>query len=174
MTDLFYEKYDGEMFFDISDIEFGNDEYSFTISALYNEKTVGAKVVLPVLIRRSLFKTVKLVKNNSKLTFVSIGEESDNLVCALEDLLKPAFRSSRRFTEEPEGIDFTVINKQMYELDTDKVYLKLYNGDDQTDLDEDEKINLEMNFTFNLQTKKASLVEVKDGYSADLVAIIMK
>ena len=40
--------------------------------------------------------------------------------------------------------------------------------------EEDEKINLEMNFSFNLQAKKASLVEVKDGYSADLIAIIMK
>lgn len=174
MTDLFFDKYDGEMFFDISDIEFGTEEYSFTISAQYNDKTVGTRVVLPVIIRRSLFKTIKLVKNNSKITFLSIGEESDNFVCALEQLLKPPFRSTKRFTDEPEGIDFSVLNNQMYELDSDKVYLKLYNGDDQTDLEEDEKINLEMNFTFNLNTKKASLVEVKDGYSSDLVAIFMK
>ncbi len=174
MTDLFIDRYDGEMFFDISDVEYGTEEYSFTISAQYNDKTVGARVVVPVLIRRSLFKTIKLVKNNSKITFLSIGEESDNFVCALEDLLKPPFRSTKKFTDEPEGIDFSVLNRQLYELDTDKVYLKIYNGDDQTDLEEDEKINLEMNFSFNFQTKKASLVEVKDGFSSDLVAIFMK
>ena len=174
MTDLFFDKYDGEMFFEISDVECGTDEYSFTIRAQYGEKTVGAKVVFPILIRRSLFKTMKLVKNNSRLSFVSIGEESDNLVCALEELLKPPFRSTKRFTDEPEEIDFSVLNRQLYELDTDKIYLKIYNADDQADLEEDEKINLEMNFTFNLQTKKASLIEVKDGFSSDLVAILMK
>lgn len=174
MTDLFFDKYDGEMFFDISDIEFGTEEYTFVIKAQYDGKTVGVKVILPVLIRRSLFKTIKLVKNNSKIVFQSIGEESDNFVCALESLLKPPFKSTKRFTDEPEGIDFSVLNTQLYELDTDKVYLKLFNGDDQTDLEEDEKINLEMNFSFNLQTKRASLVEVKDGYSSDIVAILMK
>lgn len=174
MTDLFFDKYDGEMFFDISDIEFGTEEYTFVIKAQYDGKTVGVKVILPVLIRRSLFKTIKLVKNHSKIVFQSIGEESDNFVCALEALLKPPFKSTKRFTDEPEGIDFSVLNTQLYELDTDKVYLKLFNGDDQTDLEEDEKINLEMNFSFNLQTKRASLVEVKDGYSSDIVAILMK
>lgn len=174
MTDLFFDKYDGEMFFDISDIEFGTEEYTFVIKAQYDGITVGVKVILPVLIRRSLFKTIKLVKNHSKIVFQSIGEESDNFVCALESLLKPPFKSTKRFTDEPEGIDFSVLNTQLYELDTDKVYLKLFNGDDQTDLEEDEKINLEMNFSFNLQTKRASLVEVKDGYSSDIVAILMK
>jgi len=174
MVDLFYDNYDGEMFFDISDIESGETEYAFTLKANYNDKTVGVRVILPIIVRRSLFKTVKLVKNNSKLIFESIGEESDNFVCALEDLLKPAYKSTRKFTDEPEGIDFSVLNRQLYEFDSDKIYLKLFNGDDQSDLEEDEKINLEMNFSFNFQTKKASLVEIKDGYSADLVAIVMK
>ncbi len=174
MTNLFYDYYDGEMFFDISDVNCTDEEYSFVISAQYNEKTVGARVVLPIIVRRSLFKTIKLVKNNSRLVFESIGEQSNNFVCALEDLLKPPYKSTKKFTDEPEGIDFSVLNNQLYELDTDKIYLKLYNADDQSDLEEDEKINLEMNFSFNLQTKKASLVEIKDGYSADLIAIIMK
>ncbi len=174
MTDLFYENYDGEMFFDISEVECTSDEYSFVISALYNEKTVAAKVRIPVLIRRSLFKTVKLINYNSKLVFESVGENSDNFVCALEDLLKPPYKSTKKFTDEPEPTDFTVLNRQLYDLDTDKIYLKIYNGDDQSDYEEDEKINLEMNFSFNLQTKKASLIETRDGYSADLIAIIMK
>ncbi len=174
MTELFNEKYNGEMFFDISDVDCNQEECSFNITASYGEKVVGARIVIPIIVRRSLFKTIKLVKNNAKLYLESIGQESDNLVCALEELLKPQYKSTKRFTDEPEGIDFSVLNRQLYEFDSDKVYLKLYNGDDQSDLEEDEKINLEMNFSFNLQGKKASLVEVKDGFSADLVAIIMK
>ena len=59
-------------------------------------------------------------------------------------------------------------------MDSDKIYLKLFNGEDQSDFDEDEKINLEMNFTFNFGNNRASLIEVRDGYSADLVAVLMK
>lgn len=174
MTELIYEKYDGEMFFDISDIEIDEDNLSFIIKSMYNDKTVGTKVTIPVIFRRSIFKTVKLVKNSSQLCLSSIGEESDALVVAFEELFKPEFRSSKKFTDEPEGIDFSVLNKELYDFDTDKIYLKLYNADDQSDYDEDEKINLELNFSFNLKTKKASIVEVREGYSADLIAIIMK
>ena len=174
MTDLFYDKYDGEMFFDIVDLEKGSEQYSFTIKAEYDGKIVGARATVPVLIRRSLFKTYKFIKNNSQIKFASIGEESDNFICMLETLLKPAYKSSRRFSEEPDAIDFSVLNREIYELDSDKIYLKLFNGEDQSDFDEDEKINLEMNFTFNFGNNRASLIEVRDGYSADLVAVLMK
>lgn len=174
MTDLFYDKYEGEMFFDIEDVERGSEEYSFTIKAAYDGKTVGARVTVPVIVRRSLFKTLKFVKTNSQLKITSIGEESDNFICALETLLKPAYKSTRRFSDEPDAIDFSVLNRELYELDTDKIYIKLFNGEDQSDFDEDEKINLEMNFTFNLSSMRASLIEVRDGYSADLIAVLMK
>ncbi len=174
MTELFYEKYDGEMIFDISDVEFEDDKLSFVIKAEYNEKTVGAAVTIPVIVRRSFFKTTKLIKNSAQLVLSSIGEESDNFVVALEELFKPAFRSSRKFTDEPEGIDYSILNRELYDIDSDKIYVKLYNAEDQSDFEEDEKINLEINFAFNLKTKKASLIEVRDGYSADLIAIIMK
>ena len=39
--------------------------------------------------------------------------------------------------------------------------------------EEDEKINLEMQFSFNLSSKRATLSEVREGYSADLIAILM-
>lgn len=174
MTDLFYDNYDGEMRFDISDVEIENEKYSFVISAKYNDKIIGVKVVLPIIIQRSLFKSFKFINPKSKLVFESIGEQSDNFVCALEDLLKPPYKSTRKFTDEPEGIDFSVLNRSIYNIDSDKIYLKLYNGDDQSFLEEDEKINLEMNFSFNLQTNTASLIETKEGFSADLVAIVMK
>ncbi len=67
MTDLFYDKYDGEMFLDIVDLEKGSEQYSFTIKAEYDGKIVGARVTVPVLIRRSLFKTYKFIKNNSQI-----------------------------------------------------------------------------------------------------------
>ena len=38
MTDLFYDNYDGEMFFDISDLEKDSEQYSFTIKAEYEGK----------------------------------------------------------------------------------------------------------------------------------------
>ncbi len=174
MTELFYEQYDGEMLFDISDIETSNNELSFIIKALYNDKIVAARVTLPVIVSRALFKTVKLVKPSSQLAITSVGEESDNFICALEQLLKPPYKSSREFADETEGIDFSVLNRGVYNLDSDKIYLKLYVGEDQSEFEEDEKINLEMNFSFNLSTKRASLIEVREGYSADIIAILMK
>lgn len=174
MTELFYDKYQGEMFFDIENVEKSNNEYSFDIKAVYNGAVVGARICVPVLIRKSLFKTFKFVKINDRISITSIGQESDALICALEDLLKPEYRSTKRFSEEPDDIDFSVINKEVYDLDNDKIYLRLFNGEDQSDFDDDEKINLEMHFTFNLSSKRASLIEVREGYSADLIAILMK
>lgn len=176
MIDLFIDKYDGEMFFDITDIQKDKEGLSFTFLANYEGSNVGANVFIPTITRRALFKSITLFKPNSQLVFSSIGKESDDFVVALENLLKPPFKSSKKFTDEPEGIDFSVVNPNIYELDidNDKIYLKLFNGEDQSDLDEDEKINLEMNFSFNLSTKRASLIEVRDGYSSDLVAILMK
>lgn len=174
MTDLIYDKYNGEMFFEISDVESDNQELSFVFKADYNGKEVGAKITIPVIVRRSFFKGVKLIKNSSQLIISSIGEASDNFICVLEELFKAPYKSSRKFTEEPEEIDYAVLNRELYELGTDKIYLKFYNAEDQSDYEPDERINLELNFTFNLNTMRASLIEVKDGFSADLIAILMK
>lgn len=174
MIDLYLNKYDGEMFFDISDVEYESDRVSFVIKANYNDKTVGAQVEIPLISRRSFFKSFTLIKNPGQLYISSIGEESDNLICALEELFKPSYKSSRKFAEDSEGIDFAILNRELYELNTDKIYLKLYEAEDQSDFDDDEKINLELNFTFNFSTNRASLIEVRDGYSADLIAILMK
>ena len=174
MTELFYDKYDGEMFFDVSEVEKSTDSYSFVIKALYKGNTVGARVEIPIVTRRSLFKTMKFIRPDSQLAFRSIGNESDALICALEELLKPEYRSSRRFSDQPDPIDFSVLNRELYDIDSDKIYLKLFNAEDQSDFDEDEKINLEMNFTFNLSSNRASLIEVRDGYSADIIAILMQ
>ena len=174
MTELFYDKYEGEMFFDIDEIEKNADEYSFVIKADYKGKTVGARVSVPVLVRKSLFKTYKFVKTNEQILFTSIGSESDDFICALEELLKPPYKSSKHFSEEPDSIDYAVLNREVYDLDNDKIYLRLFNAEDQSDYEEDEKINLEMHFTFNLSSKRASLIEVRDGYSADIIAILMK
>ncbi len=176
MIDLFYDNYDGEMLFDISDVEKDAEGISFVIKANYNDSVVGAKVFVPTITRKAFFKTITFLKNDAQLCFSSIGEQSDNLIVCLEQLLKPKYKSSKKFTDQPEGIDFTVLNNNLFDinLDADKVYLKLYNAEDQSDYDDDERIYLEMNFSFNLSTKRASLVEVRDGYSADLVAILMK
>ena len=62
MTDLFYENYDGEMLFDISDLECSNTEYSFVIKSIYKEREIGMRISVPVIIRKSLFKTIKFIK----------------------------------------------------------------------------------------------------------------
>ena len=176
MIDLFYDNYEGEMLFDISNVEKDIDGISFIFKSNYNDSVVGAKVFIPTITRKAFFKTLTFLKPDAQLCFSSIGEESDNLIVCLEQLLKPKFKSSKKFTDQPEGIDYTVLNGNLYDinLDSDKIYLKLYNAEDQSEYDEDERIDLEMNFSFNLSTKRASLVEVRDGYSADLVAILMK
>lgn len=174
MTELYYEKYEGEMFFDIENCNFGSEEYSFELRAEHNGQTVAVKVAVPVVVRRSLFKTIKFVKPSGQIKFSSVGEESDRFICALEQLYKPPFRSSKKFSEQTETLDFSVLNREMYELDSDKIYLKLFNDEDQSDFDEDEKINIELNFSFNFASKRASLIEVRDGYSADIVAVLMK
>ena len=174
MTELFYDKYDGEMLFDIVDCIKENDEYTFVLKSVYKGEQVGFQLSVPIVNRRSLFKSFKFVLPSGQMKFSTIGEESDRFICALEELLKPVYKSTRKFTEEIETADFTVINSQLYDIDSDKVYIKIYNGEDQSGLDEDEKINLEMNFAFSLGSNRASLIEVRDGYSADLVAVLMK
>ena len=174
MTDLFYEEYDGEMLFDIENLKCDIDNYTFDIKAVYNGEVIGMNIKLPVIIRKSLFKTIKFVKPGAKLGFTSIGEESDRFVRTIETLFKAPYKSSGEFSEETETLDFSVLNKQMYDLDNDKIYIKIYNGEDQSDFEEDEKVNIELNFSFNFASKRASLVEVRDGYSADLVVTLMK
>lgn len=174
MTELFFDKYNGEMFFDIVSCEKEADEYVMVAKAEYKGETIGFQFSVPVIIRKGLFKVVKFVKTGSQIKFSSIGEESDRFICALEELLKPTYKSSKRFSEEVETLDFSVLNREMYDLDTDKIHLKIFNGEDQSDFEEDEKINIEMNLAFNVQNCKATLVEIRDGYSADLVAALMK
>ena len=174
MTDLFYENYDGEMLFDIENLKCDNDSYSFDIKAIYDGQIIGMNVKLPVIIRKSLFKTLKFLKPNGKICFESLGEESDNFIKTIEKLFKAPYKSSGQFTDEAESLDFSVLNRQIYDLDNDKIYIKIFNGEDQSDFDEDEKVNIELNFSFNLSTKRASIIEVREGYSADLVATLMK
>lgn len=174
MTDLFYETYDGEMLFDIESLEKANDKYSFVIKSNYNGTVIGLKIEIPVIVRKTLFKTVKFLRPNGKIDFSSIGEPSDAFIKTIEELFKPQYSSSGAFSEETESLDFSVLNREMYDLDNDKLYIKIFNGEDQSDFEEDEKINIELNFSFNFATKRASLVEVRDGFSADLVATLMK
>ena len=174
MTELFFDKYNGELFFDIVSCEKNADEYVMVAKAEYKGETVGFEFSVPVVVRKGFFKTMKFIKTGAQIKFASIGEESDRFICALEELLKPAYKSSKRFSEEIETLDFSVLNREMYELDTDKIHIKIFNGEDQSDFEEDEKINIEMNMAFNVDTGKATLIEVRDGYSADLVAALMK
>ena len=174
MIELFYDSYDGEMLFDIESYEKTDDAYSMILKSKYKNEVVGFQISVPAVTRKALFKSMTFFATNGQVEFAGIGEESDRFIVAIEELLKPVYKSSEKFSEEIETVDFSVINTGVYDIETDKIYLKLYNGEDQSDFEEDERITLEMNFTFNLATKRASLIEVRDGYSADLVAVLMK
>ena len=50
MTELYYENYDGEMFFDIDSLEFSNNEYTFDIKSNYNGNEIGMHISIPVIV----------------------------------------------------------------------------------------------------------------------------
>ena len=178
MINLIGENYDGELSFDISDVQTKDNQFEFIIQAEYKEKTVGAKVKVPYEKKRALFKSFTMIDQARPLEFCSIGDESDRLIVALNEILCPDFPSSKKFSEQPAIVDFFIINTSIYDPLTDKVYLRIFYNDEETDIEGDtdstEKVRLEMNFSFNIQRKKAALIESKKDYSADLVTILMQ
>jgi hypothetical protein len=176
MINLIGENYDGEISFDISDVETKDKAIEFVIKAEYKDQTVGARVKVPFEKKRSLFKSYTMIDPSRPLEFSSIGDESDRLIVALNEILCPDFPSSKKFSEQPAVVDFFIVNTSIYDPLTDKVYLRIFYDDDsgaEQEVERSEKVRLEMNFSFNIERKKAALIESEKGYSADLVTILM-
>ena len=117
-----------------------------------------------------------MIDPSRPLEFSSIGDESDRLIVALNEILCPDFPSSKKFSEQPAVVDFFIVNTSIYDPLTDKVYLRIFYDDDsgaEQEVERSEKVRLEMNFSFNIERKKAALIESEKGYSADLVTILM-
>lgn len=169
------EEYDGELRFSIIESTVTNNACILTLGAQDEDKLVGFKVEIPIVSRRLAFKMFQMIYPSGTVKISSIGEKSDALIATLVKYLRPSYDTSELFTEDVVEIDYALCNKGSYDLNQDKIYLRLYYDEEQDeDLPKDERVHLNMNFAFNLSRETASLIETKEGYSADLVAFLMK
>lgn len=169
------EEYDGELRFSIIESEVENNSCSITIGAKDGEDLVGMKVIIPLLTRRLGFKLMRLIPPSGTLKMESIGTKSDRLIATLAKYFQPSYDPGEEFTSDDVAIDYTVRNQGMYDIENDKIYLKLYYDEEQDEgVPEEERVHLDMNFSFNLNRESASLIETKEGYSADLISFLMK
>ena len=172
---IVHEEYDGELRFSIIESEITGNACILTLGAKDGEEFVGFKIEIPVLCKRSGFKLFQMIYPTGTVKISSIGEKSDRLISTLVKYYQPGYETSGLFTEDAVEIDYSLCNKGAYDLNQDKIYLKLYYDEEQDeDLPKDARIHLNMNFSFNLSREAASLVETKEGYTADLIAFLMK
>ena len=169
------EEYDGELRFSIIESELTANACVLTLGAKDGEDLVGFKIEIPALIKRFGFKLFQLLYPSGTVKISSIGEKSDRLIATLFKYYQPAYEVSDGFTADVVEIDYALQNQGTYDLSQDKIFLKLYYDEEQDeDLPKNERIHLNMNFSFNLSRETASLIETKEGYTADLLAFLMK
>lgn len=169
------EEYDGELRFSITDCERTPVACILTLGAQDEDRYIGFKVEIPLVSRRLGFKTFQMIYPSAALKISSIGEKSDQLIQTLMRYYHPDYQIGDRFTDETVIIDYILCNTGSYDLNQDKIYLNIYYDEEQDeDLPPDERIHLNMNFSFNLSRESASLIETKEGYSADLIAFLVK
>ncbi|MBQ8894075.1 MAG: hypothetical protein IJ043_06650 [Clostridia bacterium] len=169
------EEYDGELRFSIIESEITGNACVLTLGAQDDDEIVGFKIEIPIISKRLGFKSFQLIYPAGTVKVSSIGQKSDNLIATLVKYFQPAYETSDAFADDPIEIDYALQNKGAYDLNQDKIYLKLFYDEEQDeDLPKEERIHLNMNFAFNLSREVASLIETKEGYSADLVAFLMK
>ncbi len=169
------EEYDGELRFSIIESELTPNSCVMTLGAKDGEELVGFKIEIPAICKRLGFKLFRMIYPVGTVKLSSIGEKSDRFIATLVKYLQPSYNTSEFFTNDVVEIDYALQNKGNYDLNQDKIYLKLFYDEEQDeDLPADERIHLNMNFSFNLGRESASLIETKEGYSADLIAFLMK
>lgn len=172
---LIDEEYDGELRFSIIESEILADACVLTLGAYDGEELVGFKISIPMMTKKMLFKTFQFILPRGVATFSSIGKKSDRLIEALKTYFKPNYEPTDGFTEEPVEIDYKLRNQGAYDINQDKLFLRLFYDEEQdADLPKNERIHLSIDFSFNLSRERASLIEVKEGYSADLISFLMK
>lgn len=169
------EEYDGELRFSIVDSNVVPDACILTLGAQDEDNIVGFKIEIPLISKRMGFRSFQFVRPSGTVKFSSIGEKSNKLIATLVKYFKPSYEASDEFTDDLVEVDYVLQNKGAYDLNQDKIYLKLYYDEEQDeDLPRNERIHLEMSFSFNLSRETASLVETHEGYCADLIAFLMK
>ncbi len=169
------EEYDGELRFSIIDSTITDDGCCITLGAKDGDELIGCKVTVPLITRKLLFKTFRLIPPQGAVKFESIGEKSDRMIQTLVKYYQPAYEASEFFTDEAVSVDYVLRNQGSYDLEQDKIYLKLFYDEEQDEgLPADERVHLNMNFSFNLKREVAGFIETKEGYCADLITFLMK
>ena len=174
-TPIIFDEYDGELLFSVIEYELLPDACVMTLGAKDGEDLVGFKISVPMMMKRLGFKMFNLIYPSGTVKISSIGEKSDRLIATLAKYFKPSYEPTDGFTEDEVEIDYVLRNQGTYDLNQDKIYLKLFYDEEKDEgLPEEERVHLNMNFAFNLSRESASFIETKEGYCADLIAFLMK
>ena len=171
---LFEELYDGELNFEIENEVVDGEQITMDLYAEYNGQKVGFKVEFPIQTRRVLFKNLILPDISNPIIFKSLGDCSDNFVKVLDQIWSPDFEVSGKFEENAVEIEYAVLNREAFDVTKDKTYVRMYAQIDMETGDEYDNINMELGFNFNLDRKRASLVETKRLMRNDFLAMIMQ
>lgn len=174
MMNLFEEIYDGDLNFEIVNEVIGAEEITMDLLAEHEGEKIGFQVVVPIQTRRMMFKSMVMPNVSAPIVFRSLGECSDNFVSLLDKVWSPDFEVDGKFEDCDVEIEFSVLNKEIFDVTKDKTYTRLYAQIDMETGDEYDNINMELGFNFNLERKRASLVETKRVMRNDFLALIMK
>lgn len=170
---LIEEVYDGELNFEIVNDSIETDHISMDLVSEYNGQTVGLHVDVPIKSKRVMFKNLVFLDAAGTIEFSKIDEKSDRLIKALDELWTPDFEVEGGFSEAPVEIEFSVLNKEMFDCTTEKTYIRIYNDVEMETGDSFDDIHVELGFNFNLGRKRASFIEKKKAFRNDFLAMIM-
>ena len=171
---LFEELYDGELNFEIENEVIESEIITMDLCAEHVGEKVGFQVVFPIRTSRMLFKTVVMPNPTQPILIKSLGACSDRFVTLLDKLWSPDFEVSGEFEEDAIEVEYSVLNREIFDCTKDKTYTRLYAQIDLETGDDYDNINMELGFNFNLDRKRASLVETKRAMRNDFLALIMK
>lgn len=171
---LYEDIYDGELNFEIENLEMSADAAVMDLVSEYKGEKVGLKVSLPLQTKRVMFKNITMLAVSKPIIFTSVGESSDRLVAVLDKIWNPDFEVEGKFSSQDVEIEYTILNREMFDCTKEKVYTRLYANIDMQTGDEFDNINMELGFNFNLDRKRASFVELKKVLRNDFLALIME
>ena len=168
-------EFDGELCFSIVESDITADCCTMTLGAQDEGAIVGFKVEIPIITKKMAFRAYQMICPAGKMKFSSIGEKSDAFVRTFKKFFTPSYEVSDGFTSGPVEVDYVLQNKGAYDLNQDKMYLRMFYDETQDeDLPKNERVHFNMTFSFNLSRETASIIERETGYSADFLCYIME
>lgn len=170
---LIEEVYDGELNFEIENDVVGEDAISMDLIAEYEGKNVGMHVCVPIKKKRMMFKSFSFLDPSRTVTFSSLGENSDNLITAMDALWTPDFEVEGKFSDVPVEIEFSILNRDAFDCTVEKTYIRIYNDVEMNTGDPFDDIHVELGLNFNLGRKRASIIEKKKNFRNDFLAMLL-